>query len=216
MLGVTPGQVPNNEEHLQQYYNLYREDIKNAAKQNGIRKEFLTKILLQESKLYSFAISPTGALGLGQNVGTTYNLTRPIREEPSIITHTSLNNNTITKELTQSINPFNGQENIYRSAELLGYLMKKYRNETMVKVAYHDGEGTLNKALRFAYESGNKRNYLNQKYPKGEEKAGQYILSSGARAYPNHIKRNSHLANKLFERSNAMVENKTSLANRYI
>ncbi|MFP4568335.1 MAG: transglycosylase SLT domain-containing protein [Candidatus Woesearchaeota archaeon] len=195
-LGVQIGVAEHNPDKLKAYFNLYKEDIVAAAEKNNISPELFASVLKHESGFSSFAISPTGPIGIGQIASWLY------RENES---------------------PFNGKHNIYLAAEFLGNLVNnKYSrfndsNNILALTAYNQGEPTLNRSINIARSEGNRsiHGFLNQKYPVNheiEKERGQYIIPFEGRAYAKKVLAEKRGVHDLFNDS-APASHSNYLAN---
>jgi hypothetical protein len=140
-LGTKPGRIETNKQNIEHFFKLYQDDIEYASRENSISRELLAGLIKHESRGFSFAISETGALGPGQTTSYIYSP------------------NSYWPNEKKDINPFDTPQAIYRTAEHLSHLIKKYqtiddKEHTLALSAYNQGETTINIAIRTARQDG--------------------------------------------------------------
>jgi hypothetical protein len=178
-MGTKPGQAEYNPYNTEHFFRLYQEDIEHAAIENRIRPKVLAGLIKHESGGFSFAISKTGAIGPGQLTSYIYSPNSYWRNE------------------MKDINPFNTPEAIYRSAEFLSHLIKKYQmydddEHTLALSAYNQGPRRIDRAISIAMLNGIRKpkeiiNFINGETE--QEFTQIYFLSEEGRRFSERVQK---------------------------
>ena len=145
LIGVKPGKcIPQKEERVEAIKEKYSLIKEKAKLHSNVLPEVLAGLMSIESGGNSKCISETGALGSKQLTKHIYNPSRAWYDG----------------EKKVAINPFNDDEAIERSADLLSNLLKKYNgNYHFALSAYNQGENEVDVAIAKAKEDGITNSY---------------------------------------------------------
>lgn len=161
ILGVKPGNCFSNLKDKDTILAENKEIFDEAQKQFNVDANVLASISKIESGGNSKCLSPTGALG-------SMGLTRYYYNDSNL----------------EPINPFNKKEAVFRAAEKLAELLKKYNSSYHLALsAYNQGEDRVDVALEFAKARGvnNSFEIVNKFLPTKEGKNYSKIVLAEAK-----------------------------------
>lgn len=200
-LGITSGSFGSNRE-AKQFLNFYKEDITTAALKNNLDPYLLAAVAIHESGGRTFTSSVTGALG---PLGLTSHIYNPrsawsdgVERDP--------------------INPFYVPDALFRAADFLSLLVSKYSHvdntNTLALVAYNQGEGVVNRAIRLADREGNPLDLINygdvlsakstkafSNILRSQDSNLSYVIAEQGVNYPNRILKETQRVKSLVDTS---------------
>lgn len=126
----------------------YTEFVETYAVENNLSDSFVYAVIKCESSFKSDAISSVGARGLMQIMPDTFDWIKGR-----------------LKDDIQYDDMFNAENNIQYGCHLYGYLMKRYKSETLAVAAYHAGPGNVDKWLQNEEYSEDGKNLSHIPFP---------------------------------------------------